>query len=359
MLTAPPYLQVSEATAKNNISKMVSKAEALNLELRPHFKTHQSSEIGEWFREYGIQAITVSSLKMAEYFADHGWEDITVAFPVNILESQLINTLNSRINLKILIADPSVIGFLESTLHAPLHVYVEIDPDYGRSGVSIHNKVLVSDVVNSIKSSKKLTFEGFYSHAGHSYKCRGKDEIKRLFAPLIRELSGFKNKFGGKLCWGDTPSCSVLEEFGEADQISPGNFVFYDWTQTRIDSCSYSDIAVTMQSPVIAKFPERMEILVHGGAVHFSKDSIQNEGNTLNFGQAINPKNPEDFSNYLKSISQEHGLISCSEDFFNNTNVGDTISIYPIHSCLTANLMRAYHTEDGKIIDHFGSGAPF
>lgn len=359
MLPTLPYLQVSETTAKNNISKMVSKAEALNLELRPHFKTHQSSEIGEWFREYGIQAITVSSLKMAEFFADHGWEDITVAFPVNILESELINALNSKINLKILIADPSVIGFLESKLNAPLHVYVEVDPEYGRSGISIHDMALITDVVNSIKSSKELIFEGFYSHAGHSYTCRGKDEIKRLSVPLIQELSGLKNKFGGKLCWGDTPSCSVLSEFGGADQISPGNFVFYDWTQTRIGSCSNSDIAVTMQCPVISKFPERMEILIHGGAVHFSKDTIQNEDGTLNFGQVINPENPQDCSSYLKSISQEHGLIRCSEEFFNQANVGDIISVYPVHSCLTANLMRAYHTGKGKAIDHFGSGAPF
>ncbi len=43
-------------------------------------KTHQSREIGEWFRASGVDKITVSSLNMAMKFAEWGWNDITVAF---------------------------------------------------------------------------------------------------------------------------------------------------------------------------------------------------------------------------------------------------------------------------------------
>lgn len=44
---------------------------------------------------------------------------------------------------------------------------------------------------------------------------------------------------------------------------------------------------------------------------------------------------------------------------FKNIQVGDIVSIYPIHSCLTANLMQAYILDNGDVLEHFSSGAPF
>ncbi|RMG79679.1 MAG: alanine racemase, partial [Bacteroidetes bacterium] len=89
-LTQPvPLLQSDICRA--NIRRMVGKARKNGVRLRPHFKTHQSAEIGEWFRAEGVSQIAVSSLVMAEYFAGAGWSDITVAFPVNILEIETIN----------------------------------------------------------------------------------------------------------------------------------------------------------------------------------------------------------------------------------------------------------------------------
>jgi D-serine deaminase-like pyridoxal phosphate-dependent protein len=56
---------------------------------------------------------------------------------------------------------------------------------------------------------------------------------------------------------------------------------------------------------------------------------------------------------WLKSISQEHGIISASNDFFNNIKTGDLVGIIPVHSCMTADLLRVYNTTEGRIIDDF------
>ena len=66
-----------------------------NLVLRPHFKTHQSIEIGNWFKEKGVTSITVSSIKMAEFFSSE-WDDITIAFPLNILEIDKLSLMIRR-----------------------------------------------------------------------------------------------------------------------------------------------------------------------------------------------------------------------------------------------------------------------
>ena len=70
-----PTLFLDEVKCRANIRMMSEKAKANGVIFRPHFKTHQSVEIGNWFREEGTQAITVSSVGMAGYFAKAGWRD--------------------------------------------------------------------------------------------------------------------------------------------------------------------------------------------------------------------------------------------------------------------------------------------
>ncbi|MDQ1351629.1 MAG: hypothetical protein QG657_1934, partial [Acidobacteriota bacterium] len=68
-----------EKALKNIIRIKEKIARSPGVRFRPHFKTHQSAQIGQWFREMGVSAITVSSVDMALYFAQHGWTDITIA----------------------------------------------------------------------------------------------------------------------------------------------------------------------------------------------------------------------------------------------------------------------------------------
>ncbi len=80
-----PTLVLDKEICLRNIEKMMKKAAEFKLKFRPHFKTHQSAEIGEWFKLFGAEAITVSSVQMAEFFAANGWRDITLAFSLNII----------------------------------------------------------------------------------------------------------------------------------------------------------------------------------------------------------------------------------------------------------------------------------
>lgn len=351
-----PTLVIDRNKCLENINMMAQKAQSHNLRFRPHFKTHQSIEIGRWFKDFSIDGITVSSLKMAEFFADDGWNSITIAFPVNILEYKQIDALADRIDLRVLVVNSDTVKYLDTKLTSKLGVYIEIDPSYGRSGITYLDDDEIKKLINEINVSEKLTLFGFYAHAGHSYKSRSKDEIFDCSTPIVKELSKLKNKYNLPVCFGDTPSCSVLDDFGNIDEISPGNFVFYDWIQTQIGSCTADEIAVVMYCPVVAKYPSRNELLIHGGAVHFSKDyDVRSDGKSY-FGQVAEQKEAswskplEDC--YLKSISQEHGVIACTTEFYEQTSVGDLVAIFPIHSCLTADLNGSYLTTDGIKISH-------
>src|SRR6056297_3145541 len=97
-----PTLLLDSTKCKQNISNMVQKANEHKVAFRPHFKTHQSLEIGQWFKEKGVEKITVSSVSMAQYFAQD-WDDILIAFPVNIREIDEINQLAEKKKLHLLV----------------------------------------------------------------------------------------------------------------------------------------------------------------------------------------------------------------------------------------------------------------
>ena len=128
-----PTLLLNADQTRKNIQWMVQKAAAEDIRLRPHFKTHQSAAIGEWFREAGVTAITVSSVDMAAYFADHGWKDITIAFPVNWREIDEINALALRVKLNLLVESVETARFLDEHLETTLDVWPQ-----NRCGQSAH-----------------------------------------------------------------------------------------------------------------------------------------------------------------------------------------------------------------------------
>ena len=345
-----PTLYIDLDVVRSNISQMSSKAEKAGVEFRPHFKTHQSKAIGKIFREFNVKGITVSSIKMAEYFLNDGWDDITIAFPANVLAIDSYNRLAEKASIKTLVLSKEVVQQLDNKLEQNIGLYIEIDPGYGRSGVSVTDSGRIKSLIEVINNAEHCYTAGFYCHAGHTYKARSKDEVEKISRQTLQKLEALKAQYPDlPICYGDTPSCSILDDFEPADQISPGNFVFYDWMQVQIGSCSPNEIAVYMECPVIEKFADRNQVLIHGGAVHFSKDSIQID-DYLSYGEPMLKYLSEE--TYLKSLSQEHGIVQCSPDVFNKLKVGETIQIFPIHSCLTADLMREYHTADGQVFDH-------
>ncbi|MCF8262551.1 MAG: alanine racemase [Melioribacteraceae bacterium] len=362
MIITKPTLLFDKKRAARNLFRMAGKAKKHNLKFRPHFKTHQSAEVGELFKDYGINSITVSSVTMAEYFANHGWKDILIAFPVNILEINSINRLASKIKLSLLVESVETVEFLSEKLNANVLIYIKIDCGYHRTGVAWNNNTLLTSILSSITSTHYLKAVGFLTHSGQTYHAKNSEEVLKIHNDSITKLKELKSKYstpGGELIVsvGDTPSCSVAESFPGVDEIRPGNFIFYDVMQSQIGSCLTKDIAVGLAVPVVAKHPERNEIIVYGGAVHLSKDFGMNDDGTKNFGLVAKYENggwgePLE-ETFVSKLSQEHGTIHSTEETINEINVGDVVVVLPYHSCLTVDAMRYLYSTDGKEISTY------
>lgn len=353
-----PTLLIDEHLTRANIKRMADKAAKHGKKLVPHWKTAQSHEIGRWAMEYGIKEVTASSIKLAEYLFGQGWENIHIAFPFNVRETERLNRLAADQSLSVQLVNPNTAKFLAEQLTQKVGFFIEIDAGYGRTGVHISDFETIDEILKISRTSPNLHFKGFYLHPGHTYY--GIDKVKiheesRQALHLLKEK--YRSSYPDLVTrLGDTPGCAVMDEFGDVDELGPGNFVFFDLMQVELGSCKKEDVAVCLAVPVVDINRERKEILIHGGGVHLAKDVLTYPDGSKNFGEVVMLDEngwtiPSHFS-YLKSISQEHGVIKASDELLSQVQVGDLLGILPVHSCMTADCMGEYLSLEGKKIDH-------
>jgi D-serine deaminase-like pyridoxal phosphate-dependent protein len=239
-------------------------------------------------------------------------------------------------------------------------LWIKIDTGSRRTGLSCGDPEAVCALAGTIADSKQLRFEGLLTHAGHTYKAGTPEEIKTIYRASVeamgrvREVLERAGLMGVRISVGDTPGCSLVEDLCGVDEIRPGNFVFYDATQWRLGSCAQEDIAVAVACPVVARHPERNELVIHGGAVHLSLSHVPDERGAPIYGflasEAEKGWGRIIEGTVVRSLSQEHGVIRARPELVERTAVGAVVTVIPVHSCLTVNLMREYRTLEGERI---------
>ena len=351
-----PALVVWKSRAVANLRKMAAKAAAGRVRFRPHFKTHQSTEIGRWFFEEGVRAITVSSPRMAAAFARSGWKDITVAVPLNPHCSDVYNRLAAEINLHLLTDSARAVEHLADTVRRRLSLWIEIDSGQHRTGIDPSDMRALVETADRIRHHRLLHLAGLLTHSGHSYHRTADDAfpaaLERIYRETLQRMEAArqvleKEGFGPlQISVGDTPTCSTVSDFGGVDEIRPGNFLFYDLMQLQIGSCSEADIALAVACPVISRAPQRGELVVHGGAVHLSKETIAWQSVPI-YGRVAEIR-PGGWSAmhptaFVKSLTQEHGVIQADRNWVECKQIGDTLMIIPVHACLAVDALGAQY----------------
>lgn len=352
-----PQAVVFEHNCRNNINQLIARAEHNDAVCRPHFKTHQSCVVGNWFKEAGISAITVSTPQMGQYFAQHGWKDITIAFPFYRGQINVLNELAKKCRLRLFVDSKEDCQFLSQSLHKPVELMIEIDAGYNRSGIPYDKSDAIEELIIEIKSFPNLKFCGFYTHDGGTYHVNGKDSVQGIIERDLKAFDMLIDHYPDAVYGlGDTPSCSLIDDLSPVTELSPGNLIFYDLMQIEIGSCSFNDLGLLVRVPVVQEKPDDDQCIIHGGAVHFSKERLNING-SVTFGQPVwvddngNISKIEDTS--LVALSQEHGTVAGLKAIkrASNSDSLEELWICPVHSCLTANLFHSYITPKGKRIE--------
>jgi D-serine deaminase-like pyridoxal phosphate-dependent protein len=345
-------LLVDRARCEAKIARFVQRARMSGVALRPHFKTHQCAAIGEWFRTAGVTRATVSSLGQAAYFADHGWDDLTLAVPANPAEADALADLARRIRLGVIVDHPATVA----ALPGPLQVWLEVDVGDARTGVPWDDHAPLADLAARVEAAPTLELVGLLAHAGHAYRTAHRAATFHATRERLQAARSHLQRPGLQLSAGDTPGFAAVPDWSGLDEARPGNFVFFDLMQLDAGACTVADLACAVACPVIGVYPGRGEAVVHAGAVHLSKERLDDGYGRLlgltdgGFGDLLPGWT-------VAGLSQEHGVLAATGEAARaqlaDLRPGDRVLIAPVHACLTGEQFGSYRTLDGAELPRY------
>jgi D-serine deaminase-like pyridoxal phosphate-dependent protein len=358
-----PTLVVDRARAQRNVARMAAKAAASGTRFRPHVKTHQSLEMASWYREVGVDAITVSSVSMAEQFAGDGWDDITIAFPFNPREAAALLALAAAgVRLGLIVDSLDAVRQLDASGIAA-DAWIDVDAGYHRTGVAADDATGVVELATAIRSAApRLRFAGLLTHAGHTYAARSRDEVLRIHEASVAAMRRAQASLGtagfdAPISIGDTPGCNAADAFDGIDEIRPGNFVLLDLQQLQTGTCAEDDLALAVACPVVGRYPDRDSLVVHGGSAQLSRDAADGPGGQPAYGRVVELDDADtgwhlgDPPAYVTGLAQEHGTVTGPRAALDRHPVGSLVLVVPAHACLASASIRTFVTLDGEPLD--------
>jgi len=366
-----PCLLLDRTVLEANCRLMATRMKKLGVRLRPHMKTAKSADVAQLATAGHFGGITVSTLKEAHYFAEHGFRDILYAVgfvPSKIGQAAAIQEMGDAL---ILLTDnmgaAAETAIRAAKLGRKFPMMIEIDTGDGRCGLDPVSEA--DDIVNLgrvIHKSAALELRGVLTHAGQSYH---NSSAKGIKAVAEAERAGIVQaaellRAAGLPCpvvsAGSTPTARHAEKLDGVTEMRPGVYMFGDVDQALIGSCSWDHIAVTVLASVIGHNRRTNRIVVDAGGLAMSKDIGPSEfDKETGYGTAMGEGGaPRPDRMYLAAVSQEHGQLALPggaappwEEF----PVGSRIRIFPNHVCMTAAAHDRYHVLDaaGSVVEEW------
>ena len=360
-----PVLLLERDRLRSNLKKMAQHVSSLGCVLRPHAKTHKSTDVlKEVEAASEIRGVTVSTLCEARCFFEAGQNDILYAVgmtPNKISEAAAL--INDGCNLKVITDSPVMADLLAQAAQAAsinLPVLIELDVDGHRSGIDPDGDELL-DVARRVDGADALELAGVMTHAGGSYGCRTVDEIKKHARQERDHTVGAAQRIreAGLECpivsIGSTPTACVTEDLNGVTEIRPGVYTFYDLFQAGLGIVDIDDIAISVLATVIGHQANKGWVIVDGGWMAMSRDrSTESQAVDQGYGVVCTEEGEVLGDIIMGGANQEHGILQAREGEkpinVERLPIGSKVRILPNHACATAaQYDRYYLVEGGKV----------
>jgi D-serine deaminase-like pyridoxal phosphate-dependent protein len=356
-----PCLLLEQEKLTANIDRMNDAVHRLGVPLRPHLKTAKSANVGKLATLNHRYGITVSTLREAEYFADHGFRDITYA--VGIAPGKLDRAaalIAQGVDLKV-VADTVEAAQAIAAKEAAFKLLIEIDCGDGRAGVSATDQTVL-DIAACLSDAKSARIEGVLTHAGHSYGVNTIDQIKKIAEDERQAAVLAADRLRGAghtittVSAGSTPTALFSADASGLTEYRAGVYVFFDLDQQSRGVCQTKDLALSVLTTVIGHNRAAGKILLDAGGLALSKDIGANAFRPeVRYGEVVALDGPALQGVYVTSVSQEHGHVKITDPaLFDRLPVGTRVTVLPNHVCMTAAAYPIYNViEGGQIIDQW------
>ena len=360
-----PTLLLEKEKLIANISRMQASADRLGVQLRPHLKTMKAARAAELLNASGASGITVSTLKEADYFLEHGFRDITYAVgmvPAKLAEAASLMARGA--DLKIMTDNPEVAQVIATDANRNginYKLLIEVDCGDNRGGLQPESDELLQ--IAALIENSAAHFQGILTHAGHSYAVNTISAVEKIAeqereavvhaATRLRE-AGFTVD---TVSLGSTPTALYAKDLTGVTELRAGVYTVFDLDQQSRGVCATEEIALSVLSCVIGHNQAAGKILLDAGGLALSKDrSADKFRPELGYGQICNPDGSIIPELYVTSVSQEHGHVRIrDESDYALFPVGSYLRILPIHACMTAAAYDHFNViENGVVSGKWG-----
>ena len=356
-----PALLLDEAKLDRNCRRMRERLHAQGVMLRPHVKTAKNVEVAQRALDSPAGPITVSTVREAEYFVDHGFRDILYAVgivPGKVPRLAALSRCGARVTT-IVDSVEAAGALLEASEREEvlMPALIEIDSDGHRAGVAPASRLLL-EVGDALGGALR----GVMTHAGDSYNCTSVDAIRavaeREREAVVTSAQALRRK--GHACpvvsVGSTPTATFAGSFEGVTEVRTGVYVFQDLVMAGLGVCEVGDIAISVLGSVIGHQREKGWVITDAGWMAMSRDrGTARQRIDQGYGVVGDAAGEPIEDLIVVDANQEHGIVARRGGGaldFGRFPIGSLIRVLPNHACATAAQHGEYHVvREGRAAD--------
>jgi D-serine deaminase-like pyridoxal phosphate-dependent protein len=355
-----PALLLDRGKLDRNIRRLADRAGKLGVVLRPHMKTAKSIDVARQVFPTEPGPITVSTIAEAEYFASHGFSDMTYAVglsPASALRGAEL-CRRTGVDLKLLLDTAEQADALADVRQATgvtPSVFIELDCDDHRGGLKPDDPKLV-EVANMVVAAG-ANLVGVLAHAGESYGLSTRDalvkaaENERSATVRAAEILRARGHACPIVSLGSTPTAHFAENLEGVTELRAGVYMFFDLVQHGVGVCAVDDIAISVLATVVGVKREKGWVLVDAGWMALSRDrGTASQRIDQGYGLVCDEAGRVLEDVIVSQTSQEHGILairSGSAKSMPDLRVGARVRILPNHACAMAGQHDFYSVVNG------------
>lgn len=354
-----PLLLLDLQRMERNIARMRGHLAALGVRMRPHVKTSKCLEVARRLFDDGRGPITVSTLREARFFLEHGFTDILYAVAIAPNKfAQAAQLVRMGASLTLILDSLDTAKLLADYALAErqgFDVLLEIDCDGHRSGLAPDSPLIV-DIARELRRGG-IEVKGVMTHAGDAYNSKSTAEIAAcarrerdavlLAARTLRE-TGFAAPV---VSVGSTPTALFATDLAGVTEVRAGVFVFFDLVMAGLGVCQLPDIALSVLTTVIGHQADKGWTIVDAGWMALSRDrGTASQAVDQGYGIVCDAHGVPLPDMIVVAANQEHGIVAARDGCAGVVAppIGTQLRILPNHACATAAQHGGYHVTDGQ-----------
>jgi D-serine deaminase-like pyridoxal phosphate-dependent protein len=339
-----PCLLVDRDVLESNLIAMAAHARDHGVALRPHAKTHKCVEIARRQLALGAVGLTVATVGEAEAFADAGFADLFIAYPLwaGGARGKRLRALAERVALRVGADSSEGVEALTTALAgSKAEVVVEVDSGHHRTGVV---PALAGQVALAAQRSG-LRVAGVFTFPGHGYALGERERAAADEAHALQQADAALREAGvaaGLRSGGSTPTAALLEP-GTLNELRPGVYAFNDAQQVELGAAAWEAVALTAAATVVSRHGRNV-VLDAGSKVLGADRASWSTGS----GRLIDHPHAR-----VVALSEHHATVTFPQDA-SLPELGSLVRVAPNHVCAAVNLADVLVvTAKAAVVDHW------